>query len=426
MARRRLAGILLLLPAVVAGLTAVRLTLAAWPAAAARGEPIVTSLIGERDAEAALAKASATAPGDFSYPRDRGNRVVRDARRDGWDADLVERAWRHFGEAARRAPTDAQTRFHLSGAAWRRGDAVEADRQARAALLLAPLFRDLRDRVGAYFQARFRQTRDDVHLKTAVRALRGREEKLAAGILGDPLLTLPQVRTAFEAARIPAGRRLFHLEASGRWDWAIEIAREADRAAGDGAAREAGVRARLAAWLLSTKRREAAFVQTRRAHALDPVAVKDGILLGRALLADGRDEAARAAFDRVLANPGPDEPGRVGELCAALEADGISPAWRAAWWARVVSGGRGGDEARLARARAVVAQRKLSEAHRLLQALADSRTVGAEACFTLARAHREFGDPRVARKYARRAVDLAPRNRDYARLLRALGREEGR
>ena len=58
--------------------------------------------------------------------------------------------------------------------------------------------------------------------------------------------------------------------------------------------------------------------------------------------------------------------------------------------------------------------------------LAESREVGAEACYSLARAHREFGDARIALKYAREAVTLAPRNREYRRFLEALSRREGK
>jgi len=61
-----------------------------------------------------------------------------------------------------------------------------------------------------------------------------------------------------------------------------------------------------------------------------------------------------------------------------------------------------------------------------LKELADSQTVGAAACFALARAHREFGDPRVALRYARRAVELDRQNREYVRLLLTIERGTGK
>lgn len=424
MVRRRggiLVGILLLLPAVLAALFAARLALAAWPVAAAGGEPIVVAVIGVREAEPALTVARDLAPLDFNYPRELGDRVRDHSRVNGWNEGRTAQAWDHYTEAALRAPTDAETRFHLSGIAWRRGDADEADRQARAALLLAPLFRELRDRIGTYFQARFRQTRDDAHLIDAVRALKGQEERLTAGVLDDPLLSFDQVRAAFRTAGMTFERQLSYLEGSGRWDWAIQIARESDRSAGGGFAREAGVRSRLAVRLLRSGKTGRALGQMLRAHALDPGAVTDHLLLGRAFLDADRAELAGPALLRHLR-----ETGRVQEIESALVDDRASSAWCAEWWGLVIEAGVGGDAARLARARAVVADRRLGEAHRLLKELTDSRTVGAEACFTLARAHREFGDPSVALRYARQAVVLDRQNREYLRLLRILERGTGK
>jgi len=415
------AGILMLIPACWAGLTALSLARASWPVAAARGEPLVEAIVGERDLGAALVKATDLARLDFHYPKGLAEEDRAAAARDGWSAPALLTAHGHLGEAARRAPTDAEIRFHLSGIAYRMGRTEEADREARAALRLAPLHKDIRGRVGRYFQSRYAQTRDEAHLRTAVAALRGREEDLTRVVLGDPLLTLGQIRTAFAAARTPVDRQLHYLGESGRWDWAIAIARETDLEKGPPPSREAGVRARLGRFLLSIDRPEAAFVQILEAHRLVPDAVTDGLALGRAFIASGREEEGFRLLDRLL-----DDDVEAGVIASALDADEVDAARRASFWGAVVTEGRGGDRARLARAGALLDLRRLDEAHRILMRLAESREVGAEACYSLARAHREFGDARIALKYAREAVTLAPRNREYRRFLKALSRREGK
>jgi len=417
------AGILMLVPACWAGLTALRLVRASWPVVAARGEPLVLAIIGDRDLHAALRNATDLGGRDFSYPMGLADEARSFAARDGWSDPTLLGAHAHLKEAARRAPTDAGTRFHLSGIAYRMALTEEADEQARAALRLAPLHRDIRLRVGRYFQSRFVQTRDARHLRAAVTALRGRAEELTRVILGDPLLTLSQVRKAFAAARTPVERQIDYLGESGRWDWAIEVSRQADAGAGGQPVREAVVRARLASFLLSIGRTDAAFAQILQAHGQSSKAVKDVLLLSRAMIASGREDEGFAILDRAL-----DEGIRVELVAGALADDAVDGARRVAFWSGIVAEGRGGERGRLAWAGALLAVRKLEEAHGILQRLAEaeSRDVGAEACYRLARAHREFGDGRVALKYARLAVELAPRNREYERLLTALMRGAGK
>ena len=97
-------------------------------------------------------------------------------------------------------------------------------------------------------------------------------------------------------------------------------------------------------------------------------------------------------------------------------------AGRAEFWRRVVEEGRGGESARLGLGISLADAGRLKDAHPILQKLVRSRSVGAEAAYALARAHREQGDTRVALKYARIAVERAPRNREYAVLLQSLER----
>jgi tetratricopeptide (TPR) repeat protein len=417
-------GTALLILAVAGAGAALRLGRAAIVGGAYRADPLVGGLIDRtgvlRVPPAAIGyqDAAEAASLDFRYPYRFAQELWLRDTGTGPDRSETVLANELFREATIRAPTFASARYYYAVTAYGLGETEEADRNALAALRLAPLHLDIRRKVGAYFERRFRETRSDSHLAAAFQAMGAEREALIQSVLSDPMISYERVVRAFAAARIEGAQQISVLVSMARWDWAIRVARELDQTGGGEQRREGDVRTRYSTWLLGRNARSAALREAEAGAALLGAAYRSHGVLARARLLAGQEEAALDAFQSALA-----EGTRVAEVEAAFREAGTEPGTVVSFFERVTADGGGGAEAKLALARARIEAGRLLEARNLLRAMIDANQAFPEANYQMARTFIRSGNPEMALPYAREAAAAERAEERYAQLVRSMEKE---
>ncbi len=323
-----------------------------------------------------------------------------------------------FREAAGRAPTFAPARYFFAVTSLSLGEAEVADRNALAALHLAPLHQDIRRKVAVYFEQRFRETRSDLHLAAAFKAMGPERETLIRSVLSDPMMSYERVDQAFQVSRISGEERLGVLMSMGRWDWAIRAARELDGQGVTEGRREGEVRTRYSIWLMGMGAKDAALREAELGAALLGSEYRQHGVLARARLLAGEFESGLLALRTAL-----DEDLTVAAAEAMLGSSEFDPARIILFWEGRRGAPESGFETRLALSRAQIAAGRLLDARMVLKALIERNQAYAEAHFLLARTFIRSGNREMALRYARAAASAEPEERRYARLVRTIEKE---
>ncbi len=416
---------MVLIIALLAAGAALRLTRAAIIGGAYRADPFVRRILqfaapGWVPVEGVDYRvASELASGDFRYPYRQALALwIRDP---GEVPDRAETLLANelFREAMARAPSFASARYYYAVTALSLGDEEEADRNALAALRLAPLHQDIRKKVGAYFERRFRDTRSDTHLAAAFRAMGSDRESLIRTVLADPMISYDRVDRAFITARLSGEERINVLMSMGRWDWAIRAAGELDKSEECPGRYEGAVRLSYSTWLIGRGANEAALREALAGAAVLGSAFGEYSVLARALLLSGEVEAGMTALASALSGDT-----AVAEIESIfLEAD-LAPDIVAVFWEQRATEGERDVELLLALARAYIAAGRPIDARQTLKGLLEQNEAYAEANFLLARTFFLSGNRAMALRYARKSLAADPSNGEYASLMKSLEREQ--
>ena len=193
-------------------------------------------------------------------------------------------------------------------------------------------------------------------LQTAFRAVLPEDEALVLAFLDDPLLTYERFRAGIGSSRLEADEQLGLLIKADRWDWALEIAEEKDRAGG-GRRFAGSVRLRHGAYLLELGAVQTAHEEVEVARELGGPDFAGWLVLGRVRLAVGLTEEAMDALGRALESG--TEAAPVGE---DLSETGVDALRRIAFWAKHAGGPDADRAARLEYGRALAEGGRAAEA----------------------------------------------------------------